>query len=76
MTPDFTAFYFFDSGAPRTHIAAWDANVKKWVVPCQHVEVPTNDQITYAPTKPLCRTCDRMTRQLDRDVPRRSRTDG
>lgn len=40
MTPNYTAFYFFDSGASRTHIVAWDANIKKWIVPCQHVEVP------------------------------------
>jgi len=73
----YAGFYFIDTGTSVTHLAAWREDTR-WSIPCGLIALPGADAVTYTPTKPLCKLCDRMTRQtFDRDaVLRRSRADG
>ena len=75
-TPVFTGFVFIDVGSTRIHIFAWDSTSARWLIPCGTTPLfPARDSVTYELTKPLCGTCDLLTRQvsdLDRD---RSRAD-
>lgn len=67
----FTFFFYVDAGTSRTHILAWNPNPREWVIPCNMIERPHRDRVTYAPTKPLCQTCSKLTWQpSESDVPR------
>ena len=59
----FTWFLYVDSGTSVTHIAAWNPDSREWVIPCNTIDRPHRDGVTYSPTKPLCRSCDRLTRE-------------
>ena len=52
MTPTYTAFLFVAVNTPRTHIAAWDPELREWTVPCGMIDRPDSDCVTYAPTTP------------------------
>ena len=66
-----SAFLFVDAGTGTTQILAWHHDTRRSFIPCGNIGWPPRDCVTYEPTKPLCRTCDKMTRQVfDRDVPR------
>ena len=57
----FTAFYFVDAGTETTHLLAWDPDSRQWVVPCDNIDRPPRDSVTYAPSAPLCRSCVNLT---------------
>ncbi len=59
----YTYFLFVDAGTGTTHILAWNPDPRQWVIPCRNIDRPHRDRVTYEPTRPLCRTCDRLTRQ-------------
>ena len=61
----YSAFLFIDVCTDRTHIAAWDPELREWSVPCGNIDRPHRDGVTYTPTKPLCLACARMTQQAD-----------
>lgn len=70
----YTWFLFVEAFTPTTHILAWDPAIRKWVIPCGTIPRPHRDRVTYAPAKPLCQTCTRLTRQtFDRDHDSRTR---
>ena len=67
----FTAFYFVDAGTAAVHLLAFDRDTQKWRVPCGLIPRPDKSQVTYAPTKPMCRLCVRRTEpKITRAVPR------
>ena len=60
---DYRAFHFVEGSSPtgKTHVLAFDADTRRWVVPCETVDRP------YSPPrfrKPLCKICGRLTSQL------------
>lgn len=65
----FTGFLFVDS-PERLHIIAWDPEARLWKVPCGLVP-PRRGAVTYRLDKPLCKTCARLTEQLDTEEARR-----
>jgi hypothetical protein len=71
----YTAFYFVDADTGCTHLFAWDRDAKEWRVPCGLIPRPHKSQVTYEPTKPMCRLCvqrtePKVTTQPDRNAPR------
>ena len=68
----FTFFFYVDAGTSRTHILAWNPDPRRWVIPCNMIERPHRDRVTYAPTKPLCLTCIELTQSSTRTAPRTS----
>ena len=58
---NFTAFYFIDADTAATHLFAFDRNSDEWRVPCGLIPRPHKSQVTYAPTKPMCKRCVRLT---------------
>ncbi len=58
---NFVAFYFVDGDTAATHLFAFDRDAHRWRVPCGTIPRPDESQITYAPTKPMCRLCVRRT---------------
>ena len=59
---DHSAFYFVDVGTAATHLFAWDRHASEWRVPCGLIRRPQREDVTYAPTKPMCRLCVRLTK--------------
>ncbi len=57
----YVAFYFIDSATACTHLFAFDRNSGEWRVPCGLISRPNRNQVTYSPTRPMCRTCVRRT---------------
>ncbi len=68
----YTYFLFVDAGTGTTHVLAWNPIPRLWVVPCGNIDRPHRDAVTYAPYKPLCRSCARLTQETfdTADVPR------
>ena len=58
---NYQAFYLIDVGTGKTHLAGFDSVAREWRVPCASIPPPTEDAITYSPTKPLCVTCANLT---------------
>ena len=57
----FGVFYLVDppSGS-RTHIYCWNPIGRLWVIPCG-LDVPEDGLPVANLTRPLCKTCDRLT---------------
>jgi hypothetical protein len=71
----YSAFYFVDAGTAATHLFAWDRDASEWRVPCGLIPRPNRHQVTYEPTKPMCRLCvqrtePKVTPNPDRKRPR------
>lgn len=62
MARRFTGFVFLDS-PERIHVIGWDPEAQLWKVPCGLVP-PRRGAVTYQLDKPICRTCDAITRQV------------
>lgn len=60
MRRSYRAFHFIDS-PERIHLAGWDINEKRWVVPCG--KRPARP-VTINLDKPLCKTCGNLTKQI------------
>ena len=58
---NYQAFYLIDAGTERIHLVGFDPVAGEWLVPCASIPPPTEDAITYSPTKPLCVTCANLT---------------
>ncbi len=58
---NFVAFYFVDGDTAATHLYGFDRDGKEWRVPCGLIPRPHKSQVTYEPTKPMCRLCVRRT---------------
>ena len=71
---NFTVFYFIDVNTAATHLLAFDRDVREWRVPCGLISKPKRENVTYAPTKPMCQKCVRLTtpRITRRAAPRSS----
>ena len=72
----YSAFFFVESSTARTHLLAWDPHIREWLIPCGMIERPHRDRVTYSPTRPLCRVCERLTQQVFERDPRPTRADG
>ena len=66
----YTWFLYVDAGTGTTHLTAWNPDIRQWVVPCGNIDRPPRDSVTYAPTKPLCRSCVNLTQPTTRTAPR------
>ena len=51
------AFYFVAINTAATHLLAFDRDAQEWRVPCGLIRKPERDDVTYAPTKPMCQKC-------------------
>ena len=74
--PTYTWFLFVEADTPTTHILAWNPQLREWLIPCGMIERPHREAVTYSPTRPLCRVCERLTQQVFEHDPRPTRADG
>lgn len=58
--------YHFIEGVTRTHLAGWTGS--RWRIPCGLLSSSRLKPATL--TKPLCRTCDQLTRKTQPDPAR------
>ena len=58
---DYVAFYFVAVNTAATHLLAFDRDAREWRVPCGLIRKPKRADVTYAPTKPMCQKCVRLT---------------
>ena len=61
-----TAFIFLTTST-RIHLAAWNPDDRRWEVPCGRITPPgghSPGRPTINLDKPICKTCDKLTRQI------------
>ena len=64
----FTAYHFVDAGRSRVHIIGYDSDRGEWVMPCRLWSRGAWHLSDL--TRPLCRTCSKLTALADVEVRR------
>jgi len=57
----YVTFFFIDAGTGCTHLFAFDRQAGEWRIPCGQIPKPTRADVTYAPTRSMCKRCVRLT---------------